>query len=742
MNPDEFCCLSNQLEYSNPGDVPTESSSRFGLSAFLFSSLYYLLITGLLLGATLPLYAQDRLPTLPGYEQYRTQSRKLREAILSASTGILTGGWSADNRAYIYRKEGKAYRYDLHTGQNTETEETPPRRSTGSGGAGGFLERGRQATVSISPDNRFQATYRDGNITITATKDPKNLEPKRVTTNGGHQSRLFYGTASWVYGEELEQRSAMWWSPDSKTLAYYGFDESKVQDYFLPLNQLDIQNRLDTEPYPKAGANNPVVDLYLYDVETSQNIRIDVRDGKPFNNEVVGHYVYNVRWSPDGRELLFYRTNRLQNLLEFVAADPKTGHCRVILRESWPTSWTTNLPVIQFLKDGNKDGNRFVWASDRTGWRNLYLYDLSGKLLTTLTAHKFDVDRIVRIDEQVAPSLFYTAHDGDNPMKLQLHRVGLDGQGEIRLTDPKLNHRIDLSPDGRYFVDIAQSHDIPASTRIVSVPEAAAPHITILAQGDLERLKSAGFANSVPEMFTYKATDGATDLYGLLFKPSNFDPKRKYPLLVDVYAGPETPQAEMVSENFFRPHALTEMGFLVAVFDGRGTTRRGKAFMDAVYGKLGQAEIDDQATGVKFLRQRPYVDGAHVGIYGTSYGGYASLMCILRYPDVFQAASASSAVTDWRNYDSIYTERFMGLPQDNPKGYTAGAAATYAANLKGKLLLYYGTSDNNVHPANTLQLIAALDRAGKSYELRVGPDAGHSGVNQDRMLEFFVENLK
>ena len=163
--------------------------------------------------------------------------------------------------------------------------------------------------------------------------------------------------------------------------------------------------------------------------------------------------------------------------------------------------------------------------------------------------------------------------------------------------------------------------------------------------------------------------------------------------------------------------------------------------MDAVYGRLGQAEIDDQAAGVKFLRQRPYVDGGRVGVYGTSYGGYASIMCLLRYPDVFQAASASSAVTDWRNYDSIYTERYMGLPQQNKAGYDAGSAMTYAKDLKGKLLLYYGTADNNVHPSNTLQLVAALERAGKSYELQVGPDQGHSGVNYNRMIEFFMDNL-
>lgn len=709
--------------------------------------------TLLLLTLSTPLLAQNRLAKTAEYERYRTQSRNLSLTVGSASAGTLNGSWAPDGKAFFYRKDGKLYRFDLTTRQNSETQEAPPdganpfTRFNG----GGFLERGRQATVTTSPDGRWKAEYREGNIELRETmgNSAKQSEPKKITTDGGKQNRLFYGTASWVYGEELEQRSAMWWSPDSKKLAYYRFDESNVKDYYVALDQLEVQDRLDAEPYPKAGAANPIVDLYIYDIEKGQNVRVDVRDGKPFTNDAIGHYVYNIRWSPDGKELLFYRTNRLQNILEFAAADPASGRCRTILQESWPTTWTTNLPIIQFLKDGK----RFVWGSDRTGFRNLYLYDLSGKLIAPLTNLKYDVDQLLRVDENGMRTntgrpfkewIYYTAHDGDNPMKIQLHRVDLNGMLDSRLTDPKWNHRVNISPDGRFFLDIAQTHDLPPFTRLMAVtsdPASPATPLITLAESDIKKLQTAGMEAAIPELLTFKGGDGKTDVYGMLFKPSNFDPKRKYPLLVSVYAGPETPQAEMVNENFFRPHGFTEMGFLVAVFDGRGTTRRGKAYLDAIYGKLGQMEIDDQAAGVKYLSQRPYVDSNHVGVYGTSYGGYASLMCLLRYPDVFHAASASSAVTDWRNYDSIYTERFMGLPQQNREGYTAGAAATYAQNMKGKLLIYFGTADNNVHPSNTLQFLTALDRAGKDYELRVGTDAGHSGVNQGRMLEFFVENL-
>jgi dipeptidyl-peptidase-4 len=224
----------------------------------------------------------------------------------------------------------------------------------------------------------------------------------------------------------------------------------------------------------------------------------------------------------------------------------------------------------------------------------------------------------------------------------------------------------------------------------------------------------------------------------MLHFPSDFNPRLKYPLLVSVYAGPATTGAR---ETFTTPSALTELGFLVASFDSRSANGRGKKFLDAIYEKLGTVEIDDQAAGVRALTRRIYVDAKRVGIFGTSYGGTASALCLMRYPDVFQAASASSAVIDFRNYDSIYTERYMWLPQENKVGYDNASPMTYAKNMRGALMLYYGTADNNVHPSNTLQLINELQRLGKSFELQVGPDLGHTSVNRDRMMEFFTQHL-
>ncbi|HEX4792218.1 MAG TPA: DPP IV N-terminal domain-containing protein [Humisphaera sp.] len=667
--------------------------------------------------------AQDRLKSMPGYEQYQAMSRAIPNSV---KVGALNITWKDDGTSFKYQRDLKRFRYDIasRTSIDITSSDRPLNNRGGRGGRGGGVPRGRQVPSVLSPDGKLKAFYRDRNLWLS---DASGAIEMPITTDGSEKARIKYATASWVYGEELEQRSAMWWSPDGSKIAFYRFDESKVPDYFLQLNQTRLQDTLDVEAYPRPGDPNPLVDLLVYDLHSKSTMRIDVRDRKPFEDSSIGHYVYNVTWSKNG-ELLFYRSNRLQNAMEFVAADPQSGACRVILREEWPASWVVNSPTMQFLKDGK----RFIWSSERTGWKNFYLYDLSGKLLATLTDHSCEVENIVHVDED-AGLLYYTAHSGDNPMKLQLHRVGLDGKDDLCLTDPRFYHTISMSPDAHYFTDSAQTHDQPPVVRLMDTKGNA---VADIATSDTSKFDELHLRKV--ELFTFKAADGQTDLYGMLHFPSNFDAAKKYPLLVNVYGGPATNGAH---ETFTLPSALTEYGYLVATLDSRSAAGRGKHFLDAIYRKLGRVEIDDQAAGVKSLWDRPYVDRERVGIYGTSYGGYASAMCLVRYPDVFRAASASSPVTDFRNYDSIYTERFMGLLPDARDDYDATSVMNHVGNLKGRLILFYGTADNNVHPSNTLQLVAALQRAGKSFDLQVGPDGGHGPLRQERMMEFFIENL-
>jgi dipeptidyl-peptidase-4 len=329
--------------------------------------------------------------------------------------------------------------------------------------------------------------------------------------------------------------------------------------------------------------------------------------------------------------------------------------------------------------------------------------------------------------------LYYTAaSDLKNPLCLHLHKVRLNGKGYKKLTDKPLNHgNIQISTDGKWFTVQYENVATPPSTALYSTQ---GRKMAVLAQGP-------DVVNDRSELFTFKDPDGKWDLYGILHKPENFDPKKKYPLIVSVYGGPES---RAVYQNFRRGHSYTSRGYLVAQIDNRGTSGRGKAFKNAGYGKLGDVDIGDQANGVKYLRERSYVDGSRVGIVGHSYGGYMAAMGILKHHDVFTVAVDRAGPTWWRNYDSIYTERYMSLPQDNKEGYENGKCMNYAKNLKGHLLIMHGLMDDNVHPTNAFQLMDALDKEQKfmHYETRFFPKGTHGFGGSDMQWEFFDRYLK
>jgi len=660
--------------------------------------------------------AQDKLKSMPGYEQYQKMAPQIYSSVKS---GAISSEWNEEGNTFEYVHSGKLFRFDVKKKSTTEVGEAPRSERI----RADRPARGRQYDSAISPDQKVKAFSKDRNMYIS---NPDGSGVIAITTDGSEENQVKYGIATWVYGEELDQNTAMWWSPDSKKIAFYRFVEKDVKKYYVLLNQLSLYDSLEIETYPKVGEPNLPVDLMVYDIETEEITELDLRNGKPYNDGDLGTYIYDISWTPDGKELIYHSTNRRQNILELRAANPETGKSRTLIREEWLPSFVVNSPEMEVLEDGE----HFIWASERSGFNNYYLYNFDGTLVNSITNHPFEVSNIVKVDKEM---LYYMARSGENHMLMQMHRVKLDGTKDTRLTDPKFNHSVAISPDGKYFVDVAQKHDVAPFSNLV---DAKGKIVAEISKSDMSKFEELGLKKV--EVFTFTSKDGVTELHGMIHFPSDFDPNKKYPVILSNYGGPAT---NAFRETFVNPDPLTEFGFLVLNIDGRNVRGRGKKLLDQLYGNLGLVEMDDFAEGIKSLHNRPYFDKERVGVYGTSYGGTTAASMLLRFPELVHAAVANSSVTDWRLYDNIYTERFMSTLDNNLEGYNRFSLMNKADQLQGELLVFFGTADNNVHPSNSLQLIKAFQDAGKSIEVQLAPDGGHTALNRDRMMEFFIKHL-
>jgi len=581
--------------------------------------------------------------------------------------------------------------------------------------------RGRAYGDVLSPDLKYRAFTRNFNLFV---KDMDGTETA-LTTDGTEDLRN--GFPDWVYPEELGQYQAFWWSPDSKKIAFMQFDEKPVTKYPI-VHDVQPIPRIELLGYPKPGGNNPIVRLFVVDVPTKKIVRLDTGDD-------LDVYLYRGQWTLDGREFTYHRLNRFQNKVELFAADPATGKTRLFLTDTDPCYLDESTDLV-FLKDGQ----RFLWTSERSGWREIYLYELaSGKLLKQLTNAKLPVSGIQGVDE--ARGLVYFSGQEANGTQRHLYRVKLDGTGFVKMTKEPGSHMANLSPTFDHYVDSFSSFDQPAKATLYAVD---GKEVKVLSPGtvtkeflDLKLIK--------PEHFMFKSADGQYDLDGLLYFPAHFDPGDKYPLILSIYGGPGSKGVTNSYKMTDGSQALAQLGFLVAVCDYRGVSGRGKAFQNLHYMKLGQVELEDHVAFVKALGQRPYVDTTRVGVTGHSYGGYFTCLALLKEPDVFHVGVAGAPVTDWRNYDSIYTERYMRRPQDNPDGYEKGSCLTYAKNLKGKLFIHHGAVDDNVHPGNTTQLVQALLKENKAFDMMIYPEQQH-GIAFPRYaasrVEYFIEHLK
>lgn len=667
--------------------------------------------------------AQRALEELPGWERVRELAE--RGDRLVSGGRIANVQWSEDGASLTFERAGKAMRFDLiqrtlaemPADANDEQSRAGGRATGGRVAGSGRVPRGQQAERERSPDEKRVAVCRDFNVVIEPVDGGETI----VVTHDGNRKHRF-GKASWVYGEELDQTSAMWWSPDSSRLAFYEFDEAEVPDYHLVRGWNELRTTPMVEGYPKPGDPNPVAKLMIYELATHKTIAVDVGEERE-------QYVFNVRFTQDGNELLFSRTNRRQDRLEVLAADVTTGKTRTVVTETQAT-YQENRPLMRFLEDGK----RFIWETERSGFKHYELRHLDRSAMATLTSGAYPVDRIVQVDEK-SGVLYYTAFSAICPLHGQFHRVNLDGSEPQRLTNEELHHEVQLSPDGKWFITTIEDVQTPPMTLLY---ETGVGRIATLAESDRLEFEDRGL--TPPEMFSFKADDGVTDLYGVLYKPADFSPTKKYPLLVDVYGGPES---QAVRSRYRAAYEWCELGFLVMKVDNRGTRGRGKAFEAAAYMKLGDVDMKDQADAVRYLATRPYVDASRVGIFGHSYGGYMAALAVLKFPDVFHVAVAGAPVTDWRLYDSIYTERFMRLPKENEVGYDAGSCIKLAPQLKGRLLIMHGMVDDNVHPSNAFQLIEALHAARKRVDMVMFPRDAHGlgPMSRNRRWEYLYQHL-
>ncbi|ELR69025.1 Dipeptidyl peptidase IV [Fulvivirga imtechensis AK7] len=623
-------------------------------------------------------------------------------------------------RQSIYRRSYKAefYVYDL---QNKELKK---------------LSKGDpQSYATFSPDGTKIAFVRDNNLFYINLGDMSEVQ----VTKDGKFNHIIHGSTDWVYEEELSFTRAFEWSGDGKSLFYLTFDESGVKEYNM---QVWHNGQLYPEDYrfkyPKAGEDNSTVTGTVYHLEGNKSTPVELSKEKEF-------YIARIKQTPDPKVLSLVRLNRLQNKLDILHLNTNTGELKEILSEKYDT-----YVDVDFVDDLTylKDGKHFIHASEKNGYKHLYLYTVNGELKNQITSGQWEVLSLEGVDEKgKKTTIYYTSNEG-SPLEKYFYSVDISGKGKKLLTNEKGNHGIGMSDDQKYYIDYYSSAEQPL--RVTLYRTQGNEKVKVLE--DNKKLESVAkeYGLQSKEFFTFKTVDG-TALNGYMLKPENFDPTKKYPVLIYQYSGPGS-QNVLNSwgggSHYYWHQMLTQEGYIVAVIDTRGTGGRGAAFKKITYKQLGKYEVEDHIQGAKYLAGLPYVDEGRIGIWGWSYGGYMSSLALFKGSEVFKAAIAVAPVTNWRYYDTIYTERYMDTPQNNASGYDDNSPTTHAARLKGNFLLIHGTGDDNVHFQNAVALQNALIAAGKQFDSFYYPDRAH-GIYRDNarmhlftmMTDWVLENL-
>jgi dipeptidyl-peptidase-4 len=657
------------------------------------------------------------------------RQRRERQRISSLS-GIVDYLFSADGRALLFPLGGDLYYYDLSARRgagvrrltSTPAFETDPR---------------------ISPHGRYVSFIRDRNLWIL---DLASGRERALTSDGG--GFIQNGMAEFIAQEEMDRQTGYWWSPDERRIAFTRTDESVVPE----VKRFEITAagvEVHTQRYPAAGTRNVLVELKVADLESGTVIDVDLGSERDI-------YLARVDWFPDGTRLAVQRQSRDQRTLDLLTADATSGSSRVLLSETSST-WVDLNDELTFLRDAP----RFIWASSRNGYRHLYLYDFAGNLVRPLTAGAWMVTgdasgpALLGVDER--RGLVYFMANEQSPLERHVYATSLETttpEQVQRITDEPGWHGAQLSGDAQFFLESYSTPDRP--------PRLALRHTD-------GRILATLIDNSIDDSHPYRpyldhhvptefgtltAADGQT-LYYQMLKPPAFDAARKYPVIVDVYGGPGYQRVRRAwgghprsNEGLYRQY-LAQQGYVVFTLDNRGSGFRGVAFETALHLRMGQVEVADQVKGVEYLRTLPFIDSRRVGVFGWSYGGYMALMCLMTAPDYFQAGVAGAPVTDWRLYDTHYTERYLGHPAQNAAGYDASAVLPYVPRLRAPLLVIHGMADDNVLFTHSTRLFKELQSHGKPFDVMTYPGSKHgllrhsdTGPHAYAMItRFFRQNL-
>jgi dipeptidyl-peptidase-4 len=520
--------------------------------------------------------------------------------------------------------------------------------------------------------------------------------------------------------------TAHWWAPDSSAIAYLQFDVSRTPLY-PHADHLKIGAVSEPQRYPKAGMPNADVRIGVVAVTGGDTRWMDY-------GETRDHLVARVHWTPDSKSLLCHRLNRVQNHLWIMSADRDTGRSKVLIEESDP-AWINVADDFHILSNG-----RILRGSEKDGFRHLYLHAPDGRLLKQITSGDWEVSSLLAVSEKTG-RIFYTSTEV-SPLERHVYSIALDGGGKKKLSELPGSNSASVSPAGDAWLHTHSSLDQPPRSVL---RDASGAEIAVWREANRKPLEEYDIQKT--ELHTIRVPGGGV-LHARLIRPAGFDPSRKYPAIVQVYGGPHAQSVRNSFSGISMDQVLAHRGFVVWQVDNRGSSGRGHQFETPLYRRLGKQELEDQKEGVKYLLSLGFVDPERIGISGWSYGGFMTLYALLHAPEVFKAGVAGAAVTDWRNYDTIYTERYLGLPAENPDGYKASSPVSAAANLKGKLLLIHNFEDDNVLFGNMLQMMNALQQAGKSFETLLYPGKSHGVTGkarqhmQEQMLRFLEASLK